>query len=44
MIKEVISKLSGDVAKGDVSLGSKFLWKERKHLSVVSSQLIQQNL
>ena len=41
VIKEVLSKLSGEVVDSDVSPGSKFLWKERKHLSVINGQLMR---
>ena len=41
VIKEVLFKLFGEVVDGDVSPGSKFLWKERKHLSVISGQLMR---
>ena len=41
VIKEVLSKLSGEVVDGDMSPGSNFLWKQQKHLSVISDQLMR---
>ena len=41
VINEVLSKLSGEIVDGDVSPGSKYLWKEWKHLSVISGQLMR---
>ena len=41
VIKEVISRLSGGMLGCEVSSNSKFLWKERKHLSLVSGQLMR---